>query len=169
VQAMSAKFITSTLHNYGNKSMIIEYHSIIRKREFSKMKKLLGLILILTAVFALSACGTKSNESTGEVVVPVKAEGTTEAATELLLKASDKTFKFDQEEYTIKKGVPVKLTLVNESGTHGVTISGLDVMLKGSKLSQIITPGKEGTYIIKCNFPCGNGHVTMTAKLIVAA
>jgi cytochrome c oxidase subunit 2 len=133
------------------------------------MKKLLGLLFICTLVFALSACGTKKDDAAGAVVAPATAEGTMEASTELLLKASDKTFKFDQEEYTIKKGVPIKLTLVNESGTHGVSISGLNVDLKGSKLSQTITPDKEGTYTIKCNFPCGGGHMTMTAKLIVAA
>jgi cytochrome c oxidase subunit 2 len=133
------------------------------------MKKLLSLLFVFTLIFALSACGTKKNDAAGEVVAPGKAEGTIEASTELLLKASDKTFKFDQEEYTIKKGVPIKLTLVNESGTHGLSISGLDVQLKGSKLSQTITPDKEGTYTIRCIVQCGNGHMTMTAKLIVAA
>jgi cytochrome c oxidase subunit 2 len=133
------------------------------------MKKLLGLLLTFTLVFALSACSTKKTETAGEVVAPAKAEGTTEASTELLLKASDQTFKFDQEEYTIKKGVPVKLTLVNESGSHGLTISGLDVQLNDSAMSQTITPDKEGTYTIKCNVPCGGGHMTMTAKLIVTA
>jgi cytochrome c oxidase subunit 2 len=133
------------------------------------MKKLLGFLLVFTLVFALSACGTKKDDAASGVAAPAKAEGATEAATELLLKASDKTFKFDKEEYTIKKGVPIKLTLVNESGTHGLSISGLDVQLKGSQLSQTITPDKEGTYTIRCIVQCGNGHMTMTAKLIVAA
>jgi cytochrome c oxidase subunit 2 len=133
------------------------------------MKKLLGLLFVFTLVFALSACGSKKNDAAGAVVEPAQADGTTEAATELLLKASDKTFKFDKEEYTVKKGVPIKLTLVNESGMHGLSISGLDVELKGSNLSKTITPDKEGTYTITCIVQCGGGHMTMKAKLIVAA
>jgi cytochrome c oxidase subunit 2 len=132
------------------------------------MKKILGLILILTLAFALTACGSKKDDAANDIVDPVKASGTAEASTELLIKASDKTFKFDQEEYTIKVGEPIKLTLVNESGTHGVTISGLDVKLNKDNLSQIITPEKAGTYTIQCNVPCGGGHMNMSAKLIVA-
>jgi cytochrome c oxidase subunit 2 len=132
------------------------------------MKKILGLFLVLALVIALSACGSKKNDSSGAIADPVKAAGTVEASTELLIKASDKTFKFDKEEYTIKAGVPIKLTLVNESGTHGVSISGLDVKLNTAQMSQTITPAKAGTYTIQCIVPCGTGHMTMSAKLIVA-
>jgi cytochrome c oxidase subunit 2 len=131
------------------------------------MKKILGLFLVLALVFALSACGSKKADESSAVVEPVKASGTTEASTELKFIASDKTFKFDKEEYTIKKGEPIKLTLVNDSGTHAIIINGLDVNLKEGKMSQTITPDKAGTYTVKCNYPCGTGHMTMTAKLIV--
>jgi cytochrome c oxidase subunit 2 len=133
------------------------------------MKKLLGLLFVLSLVFALSACGSKKDDSAGAIVDPVKASGTTaETATEeIQFKASNVTFKFDKEEYTIKKGVPVKLTLVNESGTHGLTIKGLNVTLKGDTLSQTITPTEAGTYDISCIVQCGGGHMTMKAKLIV--
>jgi cytochrome c oxidase subunit II len=132
------------------------------------MKKLLGLILVLTLVFALSACGSKKEDVSNGVVEPVKASGTTEASTELQFIASDKTFKFDKAEYTIKKGEPIKLTLVNESGTHAIIIRELNVNLKAGSMSQTITPDKAGTYTISCNYPCGSGHMTMNAKLIVA-
>lgn len=130
------------------------------------MKKLLGFLLVLSLAFALSACGSKKEDTSSASVAP--ASGTTEAATELQLKASDKTFKFDKEEYTIKKGEPIKLTLVNESGMHGLSISGLNVKLNSAQMSQTITPDKAGTYTIQCTVPCGAGHMTMSAKLIVA-
>ncbi len=130
------------------------------------MKKFLGILFILALAFALSACG-KEDAATDTIVDPVKASGTETASSELILTASSKTFKFDKEEYTIKSGESVKLTLVNESGTHALTIGGLDVNLKKGQMSKIITPEKPGTYTIKCSFPCGNGHMNMTAKLIV--
>jgi cytochrome c oxidase subunit II len=119
------------------------------------MKKILGLFFVLALVIALSACGSKKGESAGAIVDPVKASGTVEASTELLIKASNKTFKFDKEEYTAKVGVPVKLTLVNESGVHGVSIADLGVKLSADQMSQTITPAKAGTYTIQCIVMCG--------------
>jgi cytochrome c oxidase subunit 2 len=130
------------------------------------MKKLLSLLFVLTLVFALSACGSKKDDSSG-IIEPAAAVGTVEASTELILHASDKTFKFDKDVYTIKKGEPIKLTLVNESGTHELTISKLGVNLKKGKMSKVITPEKAGTYTISCSYPCGGGHMNMNAKLIV--
>ncbi|QGQ97980.1 cytochrome C oxidase subunit II [Paenibacillus psychroresistens] len=131
------------------------------------MKKLLSLLLVLTLVFALSACGSKKDDAADAIVDPAEAVGTTEASTELIFKASKETFKFDKEEYTIKKGETIKLTLVNESGTHALRIDKLKVNLKEGKMSQIITPDEAGTYTISCSFPCGGGHMNMKAKLIV--
>ncbi|MEX2460284.1 MAG: cupredoxin domain-containing protein [Paenibacillaceae bacterium] len=131
------------------------------------MKKILGLFLVLSLVFALSACGSKKEDTSSSIADPVKATGTTEAATELQFKANGKTFKFDKEEYTIKKGEPIKLTLVNESGIHGIIINGLNVNLKNGAMSKTITPDKAGTYDVICSIPCGSGHMTMKAKLIV--
>jgi cytochrome c oxidase subunit II len=139
---------------------------LIRKRGITSMKKLLSLLLVLTLVFALSACGSKKDDAANSIVDPAQA-GTTVASTELILHASDKTFKFDKEEYTIKKGETIKLTLVNESGTHALSISKLGVNLKSGQMSQIITPKEAGTYTISCTYPCGTGHMNMKAKLIV--
>jgi len=132
------------------------------------MKKLVGFLLVLTLAFALSACSSKTEEtSSGTDVEQVTDAAAITAATELQLKASSKTFKFDQDEYTIKKDEPITLTLVNESGVHGLSIGGLDVALNSKKMTQTIIPKKAGTYTIKCNVPCGTGHMTMSAKITV--
>jgi cytochrome c oxidase subunit 2 len=129
------------------------------------MKKLVGFLLVLTLAFAISACSSKT--SSDPAVEQVTDAAAIAAATELQLKASDKTFKFDKPEYTIKKDEPITLTLVNESGVHGLSISGLDVALNSKKLTQTIIPKKAGTYTISCTVPCGAGHMTMNAKIIV--
>jgi cytochrome c oxidase subunit 2 len=130
------------------------------------MQKLFSLIIAVALIFALTACGSKAKDTTAtnKISEPVTAEGKTDVQ-ELVLKASSKTFQFDKTEYTVKAGV-VKLTLENVDGTHGVTIAGTDVNLSGANLSQTTTL-KAGTYKIKCSFPCGAGHMTMTAKLSV--
>ncbi|MDB5055076.1 MAG: cytochrome c oxidase subunit [Bacilli bacterium] len=131
------------------------------------MKKILTLFMALTLVFVLSACGSKADDASSAVTVPGKAVGTTDAATEVIFKASAKTFTFDQAEYRVKKGEAVKLTLQNVDGVHGVSIKELNVELKGAKLSQVVTPDKAGTYEISCIVICGTGHMTMKSKLIV--
>ncbi|MDP4095493.1 cupredoxin domain-containing protein [Paenibacillus sp. P96] len=116
-----------------------------------------GLLLLF-----LSACGSgASPASSGQ-------QTTDEAATaseEVVIKASN--FAFDQQEYRVKQGVPVKISFENTEGTHGVIIQNLNVRLDSRNTSQVITPEQKGEYAIDCSVFCGTGHHTMTAKLIV--
>jgi cytochrome c oxidase subunit 2 len=131
------------------------------------MKRLFSLIMAVALIFALTACGSKAKDAAAtanNISEPVSAEGKTDVQ-ELVFKASAKTFQFDKKEYTVKAGA-VKLTLENVDGTHGLSIDGTDVNLKGANLTKTTTL-KAGTYNIRCSFLCGTGHMTMTAKLIV--
>lgn len=127
------------------------------------MKKLLLAITAIVIVAVLSACGAKS-ENTGSNAPAAAASGS--AAKEVKIEASN--WKFDQAEYKVKKGEPVKITLVNKSGVHGLGIKDLGVDLAAGK-STTLTPNKEGSYDIVCTIPCGSSdqHVGMKAKLIV--
>lgn len=155
------------------------------------MKKVLVLSTAIALAVVLSACGNKDGKTSASATptiavktvspaatasaTPTKAPATTAPATtapaaaaaELTMIASSATFKFDKEEYKVKKGQPIKLTLVNKDGVHGIGITDLNVKLDKSTMSQTITPDKAGTYVIKCIIPCGSGHMTMTSKLIV--
>ncbi|MFM9277038.1 cupredoxin domain-containing protein [Paenibacillus jiagnxiensis] len=111
-----------------------------------------GLLLLL-----LSACGSKAS--------PDAATQQTDASEEIVIKASN--FAFDQQEYRVKQGVPVKISFENVEGTHGVVIQGLNVQLDSRNTSQVITPEQKGEYEIDCSVFCGSGHHSMTAKLIV--
>jgi cytochrome c oxidase subunit 2 len=131
------------------------------------MKKLFSLIMAVTLIFVLTACGSNAKDTAAtanKISEPVSAEGITDTQA-IVFKASAKTFKFDKDVYTVKAGT-VKLTLENVDGTHGLSIEGTDVNLTGANLTKT-TSLKAGTYNIKCSFPCGTGHMTMTAKLIV--
>jgi cytochrome c oxidase subunit 2 len=83
------------------------------------------------------------------------------------LKISASNFKFDQAEYRVKKGDTMQIVLKNAEGVHGVDIAQLGITLGGKELSKEVTFDKPGTYDIMCSVPCGPGHTTMKAKLIV--
>lgn len=120
-----------------------------------------GLLNLTIVIFliALTACGSKDTQTTGS------PSGSSDAPAQQLTLIATK-FKFDQTEYRVKKGEPVKITLENKDGTHGVEIKEFHVSLTGGK-SAVFTPDKAGKYDIVCSIFCGSGHANMKSTLIV--
>jgi cytochrome c oxidase subunit 2 len=125
-------------------------------------KKLAYFITATALMLALTACGggnsSKDSEASSSASAPASA------SQEVVIKA--KSWEFDQQEYAIPKDTPIKLTLENLNGAHGVEIVGTDYTLRGNKSTTIILAA--GTYEIKCNIMCGKGHAGMKAKLVVS-
>ncbi|NMO96065.1 cupredoxin domain-containing protein [Paenibacillus lemnae] len=128
------------------------------------MKKSLALVVSLMLLFVLAACGEDNNSASPESGTGVTETGVAPEA-ELVISATD--FKFDQQEYTLKKGVPVEIQFKNEQGNHGVMIPALGVQLDRNKNSVVVTPDKAGEFEMSCSIMCGPGHSKMTSKLIV--
>jgi cytochrome c oxidase subunit 2 len=86
------------------------------------------------------------------------------------LKLVASNFQFDQAEYKVAVGEKLKVVLTNKEGKHGVEIEGqgLSFELGGKEMSKEVTFDKAGTYSIVCSVPCGDGHVTMKSKIVVA-
>ncbi len=76
-------------------------------------------------------------------------------------------FKFDKEEYRVRAGEPVILTMINRQGTHGVMVQGTDINLLKDNPSQEVVFDEPGEYMLLCSVMCGTGHYDMVAKLIV--
>jgi cytochrome c oxidase subunit 2 len=129
------------------------------------MKKWIVFASILTLALVIAACGANSGGSNGGNSGDVVAvEAAVEPASEVVLTASD--WKFDQQEYQIKAGEPVALTLKSVGGVHGVQILKTKHTI-GNNESVTLQFDKPGTYDIICNVPCGGGHAKMKAKLVV--
>jgi len=124
------------------------------------MKKLLVLCAIAAIMVVTAACGGGND--------PVFNESTDTAAKEVTVVATN--WKFDQQEYRVKKGEPFKLTLDVQEGGHGIKVEGMSgsmITKQGETLSKTFVATKEGTYSIICNVSCGTGHSKMNAKIIV--
>lgn len=120
-------------------------------------KKIAAALTALALTGVLVACGSKNDNAAA-------GEETAVASQELVIHASN--WKFDQETYTVPKDTAVRYTLANEQGAHGIEIEKAGVKLSNGKKSKVATLAA-GTYTIKCNIVCGEGHLSMKAKLIV--
>jgi len=78
-------------------------------------------------------------------------------------------FTFNQDVYTYKVGDKVQLKFQNKGGIHGIHIDELQVVLDADNPEMNLEFTEPGEYRIYCSIPCGPGHATMEAKLIVEA
>jgi len=116
-------------------------------------------LAIVALVLTLSACGGKNTDSGSNSEAAEQS-----ASQEVVIKASN--WEFDQAEYALPKDTPVKLTIENAGGAHGIEIVGQDIQIRGGKSKVVNLPA--GTYEFKCNIMCGTGHGKMVAKLVVS-
>ncbi|XEC93471.1 cupredoxin domain-containing protein [Paenibacillus tarimensis] len=131
-------------------------------------KKMLIAAATLALAVVVTACGGGNDTESAPANTQASNGAVTEtgaAAQELVITATD--WAFDQKEYRIQKGQPVTLILENDKGTHGIQISNTSYNNITEGKPQTITINDAGTYEIKCNIPCGNGHIRMVSKLIV--
>jgi cytochrome c oxidase subunit 2 len=73
---------------------------------------------------------------------------------------------------TVKKGIPVKLTITSIDVTHGFQLSsgGIDASTTESPGSPGVvefTPMQTGSFVFRCSVFCGTGHGGMSGTLIV--
>lgn len=126
------------------------------------MLKRPALLLSILCLLILSACSGGNETSTAPEGA---AEYTVAAEDELIISATN--YSFDQKEYHLKKGVPVKIVFKNEEGNHGILIPELELRLDAKTSSRVITPEEAGTFEMTCAIMCGSGHSSMSAKVIV--
>ncbi|MEC0172519.1 cytochrome C oxidase subunit II [Paenibacillus graminis] len=124
-----------------------------------------AMLLSVGFLLILAACGgTGNNTGTANNKDGAAAAGIT-AEEELIISATN--YSFDQNEYHLKKGVPVNIVFKNESGNHGILVPELDLRLDGKESSRVIVPEEAGTFEMTCAIMCGSGHSGMSAKVIV--
>jgi cytochrome c oxidase subunit II len=129
------------------------------------MKKWFIFASVFSLVLVIAACGanTGSNNETSGAANSGNAE---QVASDSEIVITAKNWEFDQEEYKIKAGEAVGLTLKSIDGVHGVQILETDYEIDNNK-TVTVQFDEPGTYNMICSVPCGTGHRTMTAKLIV--
>ncbi|MDQ6423011.1 cupredoxin domain-containing protein [Paenibacillus sp. LHD-117] len=129
------------------------------------MKKWIAFASVMALTLIIAACGANSsggNNSGNNAGAAVNTGA--EPTSEVVLTAS--SWEFDQQEYQIKAGEPVALTLKSVDGVHGVQILKTAYKI-GNNKTVTVQFDEPGTYEIICNIQCGVGHGKMKATLVV--
>lgn len=100
---------------------------------------------------------------------PVDESATLPEGVRIMKIIASNDFTFNEEEFTATVGETIYFRYSNKSGIHGAEIVGLDINLDKDNAEAEYTFTEPGEYEIICSIPCGIGHATMTAKLIVTA
>ncbi len=81
-------------------------------------------------------------------------------------------FSFTPSEFHVKAGAPVEIRLRSDDTDHGFRIIGteVDVQIPKRRRGETVvtyTADTVGRFIIECSRPCGAGHTSMRATLVV--
>lgn len=142
------------------------------------MKKLFTLMMTVTVVAVLAACGGNEEVEPATEETPVEVEADTEDNADVEdgaeAKAGNKeftltatNFEFASDiELVVNKGDLVTIHLTNEEGVHGLAIEEFDAV--GGPGETIEFEATEaGTFELKCAVQCGAGHDDMKTSLVV--
>jgi plastocyanin len=139
-------------------------------------KKLIAMLMAAFMVFGLAACGQtdeKEEETVKETTATTEtpAEETTSEKIEPTGNVVEVTvnmtnFEFDKKEIKAKAGDTIKLTVVNQTGAHGLAIDEFGQDVKGGETVEFVAD-KKGEFEYYCSLMCGTGHDSMIGKLII--
>jgi cytochrome c oxidase subunit 2 len=89
---------------------------------------------------------------------------------ERVIKVSARKFAFTPSEIALKKGEPVTLELSTEDVFMGFNAPDLKVrsdIVPGKVMRVRLTPDRAGSFPFLCDIFCGDGHETMSGKIVV--
>ena len=89
----------------------------------------------------------------------------------VVIKIAAKRYEFNPSEIKLKKGVPVTFEFSSLDRPHGFNCPELGIRsdIMPGKANRIhFVPRKSGTFEFHCDIFCGEGHDTMTGKIIVS-
>ena len=87
-----------------------------------------------------------------------------------VIKVSARRFVFTPNELTLKKGEVVTIELTTEDIFMGFSLPDFKVrsdIVPGKTMRLTFTPDKAGTFTFLCDVFCGDGHESMSGRLVV--
>jgi cytochrome c oxidase subunit II len=89
-----------------------------------------------------------------------------------IIRVSAERFAYSPSEITVEKGTVIEFHLTSDDTDHGFRIIGteVDVQIPKRRRGETVvkyTADAVGRFIIECSRPCGAGHTSMRATLVV--
>ena len=89
-----------------------------------------------------------------------------------IIRVSAERFAYTPSEITVEKGTVIEFHLTSDDTDHGFRIIGteVDVQIPKRRRGETVvkyTADTAGRFVIECSRPCGAGHTSMRATLVV--
>ena len=89
-----------------------------------------------------------------------------------IVRVSAERFAYSPSEITVEKGTVIEFHLTSDDTDHGFRIidTEVDVQIPKRRRGETVvtyTADTVGRFIIECSRPCGAGHTSMRATLVV--
>ena len=108
--------------------------------------------------------------STGIALCAALGAGLSVRAEEKVIRVSARKFVFTPSEITLKKGEPVVFELTSQDVFMGFNLPEFKArsdIVPGKVMHLPLTPDRAGTFTFLCDVFCGDGHETMSGKIVV--
>jgi cytochrome c oxidase subunit II len=108
--------------------------------------------------------------STGLLVCAALGAGLAARGEDKVIRVTARKFVFTPNEITLKKGEPVVIELSTLDVFMGFNVPELQVrsdIVPGKVMRVALTPDRAGTFTFLCDVFCGDGHETMSGKIVV--
>ncbi len=106
----------------------------------------------------------------GGCAVGALVQGALAQGAERVVKVTARKFVFTPSEVALRKGEPVVIEIATEDVFMGFNVPGLKVrsdIVPGKVMRLRLTPAEAGTFPFLCDVFCGDGHETMSGKIVV--
>ena len=108
--------------------------------------------------------------STGIFVCAALGAGFAARGEDKVIRVTARKFVFTPNEIALKKGEPVVIELSTLDVFMGFNVPELQVrsdIVPGKVMRLSLTPDRAGTFTFLCDVFCGDGHETMSGKIVV--
>ena len=108
--------------------------------------------------------------STGIAVCAALGAGLSARGEEKVIRVSARKFVFTPNEIALKKGEPVVFELTAQDVFMGFNVPEFKTrsdIVPGKVMRMALTPDRAGTFTFLCDVFCGDGHESMSGKIVV--
>jgi cytochrome c oxidase subunit II len=108
--------------------------------------------------------------STGIFVCAALGAGFAARGEDKVIRVTARKFVFTPNEIALKKGEPVVIELSTLDVFMGFNVPELKVrsdIVPGKVMRVALTPDRAGTFTFLCDVFCGDGHESMSGKIVV--
>jgi cytochrome c oxidase subunit 2 len=106
----------------------------------------------------------------GATLLAGAGAGVLAQGSERVVKVSARKFAFTPAQIDLKKGEPVTIELSTQDVFMGFNVPDLKVrsdIVPGKVMQLRLIPDRAGTFPFLCDIFCGDGHETMSGKIVV--